>query len=344
MSVIEVPTGKVGCPAELGCPLREIRIFQKSVLCMLGLLAASLGNAFAEQDDSGAPPRATILMANYQGQLRPVVSVKVDRAQVMVNGKLETLSLRQTYLPLRASSHLAGFVEIKSEDIEGEKLQRVWQLRYGKTIDGDTISAYNDLEGVLVSNTTIKDSYIAILFFNTAYMRGEESDLNCAIVFHSVGDLEAGKEKKVSFQFENLSAENQNLTFFTLLFSQGYEVRTSQSAFGDRFFRTVELSIHQRLLKAYVDKHSKGDQALQPYLKAPLELPDELNRESLPSTVQTSFTVTAQGRVECVELNTPVPEEVKLAIGQNLRSWLFMPRICDGHPVSTTVLLPIGLR
>lgn len=318
----------------------------------LGLLWICLGAATLVKaqwiSNQGPPPplHPTIIEGSYKGKLLPIVDVSGESPRVEVDGKLKRPSGRfsDRYSPARGAYFAPGSLAMKDLQGSASKTNLVLMFSDGGQVSGGTLSARSDFSATVTPTQDYKDVYIAIIFFDQGYLEGTSDSPGATVQFSAIKPLVGGRENKVKLTFGFQDFGERRTGFFPLFFTHGIEIKSDQCEMIARFFRRREDSLHRSILQGYLEKHTGESLGLVPYLKIPPLLPEGTDFNALPRSISPSFMVNEEGRVESLQLQRGLPDNVAYELGRTLRGWLFLPRIKDGRPMRTMVTVPMVLH
>lgn len=299
---------------------------------------------------SGPPPplHPTVVFADYKGESLPIVTVVSETPQVVVDGKRKGITGRKArFTPLRGVAFAPGSIEMKSMKAGSHRTDLVLMFSTGGEVSGGTISAKSDFSATVVPSQDYKDCYIAIVFYDQAFVAGRTDTHNAFVQFEKIKDLVGGKENTITLNFGYITPrEGMQLGYFPLFFTNGIEIRSNQCELTAQFFRRIEMIRHEAMVKAYCEKHSSptSNLKLEPYLRIPALFTDPEILSAAPASTSVSFMVDRDGTVESVQFDDRLPRPVSNVLRRTLNGWLFMPRIKEGRPERTLVKVPLVLR
>ena len=316
------------------------------LLAVLCLPAAAFSAPWL-QDSREAPLHPTVIMADYKGKSYPVMGASAEFPEVVVDGKTRRLYSKGSYQTPRAVGFGAGFVTFK--DPHASSLVRTIERRVTEgmnnrtEISGGTFSASGTYETTLVSTGPLSSCYLAVVYFETD-AAGIPLPGTTALAFKQVGDLAPGRETKVTINSSFIPPTDGHYAFFSMVFSKGLEIRTDQSDWAAAYFRRNEMAAHEALLARYRQENPTADKPAAAYLRFRPELPVDVDRHNVPTSVNAKFAVTETGEVDSLELDQVLDVQVDRAIRRALDGWLFMPRLRKGYPVRTMISVPLSFE
>jgi len=316
--------------------------------CLLSVPASAAGELHVRWRSGPPPPlHPTLVYADYKGQSLPVVSVSGETPQVEVDGKYKGIAGRKArFTPLRGSTFAPGMIEMKAMQAGSRRTDLVLMFSDGSNVSGGTINARSDFSATVVPSQDYKDCYVAIVFYDQAFVEERTDTHNAFVQFEKIKDLVGGKENTITLNFGYLEPrQDLQLGYFPLFFTNGVEIRSNQCELTAQFFRRIELIRHEAILKAYCEKNTATASAkLEPYLRVPVLFPNKEVLVSAPATTRVSFMVDADGKVESLQFEEALPAAVSSVLTRTLNGWLFLPRIKAGRPERTLVKVPVVLR
>jgi len=301
---------------------------------------------FVKEQMHGRPPlHPTLLLTSYKGKEEPIMDVRVDEPEVEVDNKLHGISLRASFQPIRGASFAPGSVKVTDQHAGSRFIKEVIMFSNGDEVSGGDWDHHSDYEATLTPSESYKDCYMAVLFFDAAFIKGNESSTKVSVVFHEIGDLVAGKPRKVQVRFGYMEPDEKNpRTFFPLIFTHGLEIESNHSDYSALFFRRLELTRHEQIMADYKAKNVGKDMPLKPYVRVMPKFPNSLDLGKLPAVTKASFMVDEDGTVYSIQLDEDLNKEAATAIHDALRGWLFFPRLKEGRAERTMVRVPIQLH
>jgi len=278
------------------------------------------------------PLHPTVVIAEYDKHLYPVIDVVGRTGQISLGGKKQPLPDTQRYEPMRAPAYLFGYIEFKDQEA------------VARTVGfGIATMQFCDFSAKLSSNQSYKDCYLAILCYDRSYVDGENDDGSAVVALRKIGDIEAGARKSVRVEFDYLDAQKRHYYFFPMVFSHGWEIQSNLSEDIAIFFRRLELRSHEKLMREYHREYQGADRQLEPYLRIQPVIPNGLRLDQ-PIDVDADFMVNDNGMVEDLRIAQPMKPEIELAVRRAVNGWLFFPRLVGGSAVSTRVRIPLEIQ
>ncbi len=296
----------------------------------------------------GYPPplHPTIIYGTFKGRTLPIVGVAGQTPQVEVDGALKRLGTgrKVRFEPRRGSDYAPGEVSLRNLRASSSRTNLVLMFSNGGQVSGGTLNARSDFSATVVPTQDYTDCYVAIVFFDQAYLDGDTPVHNASVQFARIPDLKAGVENEVTLNFNYIDNTGGRLGFFPLFFTRGLEIRSDQCLVVAQFFRRMEDRLHDALVAAYLEKNAGKSARPEAYLRIPpLFLgADDLDRA--PAEAEVSFMVSEEGRVENLQFDTPLPGGVRDVLHRTLGAWLFFPRLSEGRPARTMVRMPLSLK
>jgi hypothetical protein len=327
----------------------------KSIGWAVGVVALAFASAVCAQNvhlaqwSNNLPPplHPTVIFGQNKGKSEPIVAVRGESPQIMVDGKLKSLPWGKDvhYMPMRAAGFAPGSIALRKMEANSFKTKLVLMFSTGGEVDGGTLNAGSNFSATLIPTQDYKDCFAAIVIFDQDYLEDKTDQHNAFVQFEKVPDLIGGKENKIKLHFGFINTEERRLGYFPLFFTAGREIRTDQCETTARFFRKMELTRHQMLLKGYLEKNAATPAlALQPYLRVPPIFTEPAILADAPDKVGVSFLVNEEGQMENLQFESPLPNDVSVVLRRTLNGWLFLPRIKDGRPMRSVVRMPLELH
>ena len=282
----------------------------------------------------GPAPAAhpTAILGYLKDKPYPVVAVDGDQAMIEKDGKRLRVPREAGYQAARAKGFLPGSIEVGAQDATANQVTRVYRFSNGAEVGGGVVSEGTAYRAKVVASRDYKECYVAIVFFDVGYLKGDTDNPGMAVAFSEIGDLRAGVETKVKADFGYLDFARHPMYSIPLFFSRGREIRTNFEDNSARLFRRIELLRHEKLLELYRQKNPAATLKAAPYLQFAPILPERANLSGVPAMLRVDFVVTADGTVEDVAPAAAVPDDVAGAIERTLEGWLFMPKLVNGVP------------
>lgn len=328
----------------LSLPRLSCLNFRLRLVLAAGLALASGLGVLAERPKEPFV-RSTIIMVRHKGEMRPVVAVRGDHAQVMVGDKMEAVPDEAGFLPFRGKRAADAYVDVLDQQAGSYQVNQVIRFENGGEVDNGPISRSSAYECQLLSDKRLEDCYLMLLFVDRDFLAGRSNELKCNVLFRKVGTLEAGKKKKQYISFGYFDEERRRRTVYCpVLFSQGVEVKTAMSFRSDQILARIEELQHAGIVSAYIEKNKGQDHKLRMYQQSPMQLPEGTEMDKLPESVTAMFTVDEEGKVQAVQVRGELPAPVKRALIRNIDNWLFLPALDKGYAKPTPVQVPIKLR
>ena len=287
------------------------------------------------------PLHPTILRSAYNGHYYPIVAVRGDKAEILVDGQLRAVDPHDGYDPARARAYGKGYVQFSTQNASWQVRTMNYRFGNGSEVPGGTLTKSGTYEATLLPAESHDDCYLAVLFFQLDE-QGEPKPDTIALAFGQVGSLAAGNPTKISMDEAYVPGTDVRFYCFPLLFSRGVEIRTDQSEVAARFFRWQEMRIHRKLLANYLKQNPSANLAAQAYMRIPPLLPDEVDVKKLPAVIHTSFMVSETGEVESLQIDESVDASVSEAIRRAINGWLFTPKLENGRPSRVMIRLPLS--
>ena len=277
-------------------------------------------------------PHPTAILGYVKDKAYPVVAVEGDVAMIEKDGKRVRAPGGAGYQAARAKGFLPGSIEVGAQDATSNQVTSVIRFSNGAEVGGGVITEGTVYKARVVASRDYSECYVAILFFNVGYIKGDTDNPDMAVAFSEIGDLKAGVATKVKAGFGYLDFTKHPMYFIPLIFSRGREIRTNFAETSARLFRKVELLRHDKILEHYRQRNPAATLKAVPYLQFAPILPEHADLSGVPALLRVDFVVTADGTVEDVTPAATVPGDVASAIDRTLEGWLFMPKLVDGVP------------
>lgn len=305
-----------------------------------GLVGQEIDITFEE---GGPPPlHPTALTTTYEGSVYPIVSV--DRGQsgrIEKAGKLVRIDGDSKYQAVRAKAYLPGSIAVRGDTASSNITTGVLYFSNGGQVSMGTLSEKSTFKATIVPTRDYADCYLALVFFDAAFLKGDTDAPGFTLSFEKIGDVKAGVPSKVDTSFAYINFAAKRLAYVPLFFSHGVEIRSNFSDSVARVFRRVEAIQHERILEAYRQKHPKDTVKAAPYLRFPFIFADGHDPLKMPPTLRVEFTVTEDGTVEDVAKNGEIPMAEWEVIQRTIRGWLFLPQLVNGLPRRTFIAMDL---
>jgi hypothetical protein len=336
----------------MSCSFRRIQPssflgIRRAVLAICIPFAGVRGAAAFEwfNDPTLQVPHPTVIATDLNGKTYPIVGVAGEHPQIVVDGATITLKSRaQSYQPMRAMGFAPGFINITKENASTKITAR--SFAYDK--NGQQVPVGNsDDDGYFECSVVAAEDhpgcFVAVLFCQLR-PNGEPIAVTTALAFGSLGDLKAGRESKAKIFKAYIAPVGTHYYYFIMVLSKGREIRTNLSHFNDQFFRHREVLEQQEMLEEYKEKFKAMDHPAVPYVRIPIQLPPEVDPHTLPPNFTASLVVTEAGLVDEIQLGDSLSPTARSAISSELGGWLFLPRLKQGNPVRTQIVMPLGIN
>ncbi len=317
------------------------------------LLAASLaflpaaGASQLRWSNKPPPPlHPTVVMGEHKGKQMPIVGVRNEAPQVEVEGKKVTLSTggRARFAPHRGARFAPGEITLTNMKTAGHRTRLVLMFENGGEVDGGTVHANTEFTVTVTPTRDYKNCYVALVFFDQAYLDGDTINPGASVQFERIPDLVANQENKVKVSFGFLDFGERRTGYFPLFFTEGVEMRSNQAELIARFFAKMEDTRHDFIVKGFLERNAGKSAAPKAYLSIPPLFLDDGVLEAAPARVNVSFMVVEDGRVESVQLVDRVPAPAAAILRRTIEAWRFLPRVKDGYAARTLVKVPIVLK
>lgn len=294
------------------------------LLSATGLLGAELRSVMGPM-----PARPGIPVAYVDGQRLVIVAYKGTHPVVVSKGTRTTLHDArvaiipgETFAPgiVRIDKAEAA-VETNTERINGEYSQQRFSTFYGK------VTADRDLP----------DVFVILLVFED--LDGDYSGApKVAIMGTSIGRMEAGATKTLSADFPPLDSKRQ-LHWAALVYSGGVQVHSGGGGEGllDNLFDMVD---HVALQKV-IEERRFGNYPLMVLRRFPLKFDADMKQKYSGRTVNLTVLITASGTLDYVQSDSAEDDLVAREVARQVGTWLFIPKIENGGPLESSVVLPI---
>ena len=285
-----------------------------------------------------APAHPTGLMADHTGQPQTVVAVEKEDPCIIADGR--RLRLRGN-IPLtteRMDRYASGTATLDALRVDGlQVISAMSEFDVDKFTPGATIGGYVEFSATITATSDLADCYIALVVFETAFLKDDTHPPKAQIRVRQLADLVAGRPTPVKFSTSPFLGREKTSTL-VLLFSAGREVRTNFSALGDQYFYRRERVIHAAAVRSFLAQNSGADREVQPLLMMP---PQFAATTGFPADATADLTVTPDGTVMHVSLDRTFAPNAEENILRTLGAWLFLPKIKAGTPVLTHVHVPL---
>jgi hypothetical protein len=307
------------------------------LLAGLGLGSRALALAL------GTPPHPTLLSAEHQNAMHPVVDAAKDRAVVSVAGGLKTLPALTPLQVARAARYHPVRARIEPQVIE--------RIRYGLAdLSMQQIQAQDIKVSVEVTaEADVPDAYLLVICEDLlAVASGQPARPTPRL--QKIGSLRAEETEYVEFTLRATSpqrfpgrapapgGDGSDQRLYWQLFSEGVELRTNLSDEVAPFHRRREEQALALAVAAWLRENARGDRGAQPFLQIPPLLG---GKEGLPASVVAMLTVAPNGMVSGVSLDPTPAAEPRAALESALGGWLFLPAVKAGLAVESRIRVPL---
>lgn len=349
------PPRKAGLRRPLGSvlsvpPLRCISKFMRSKLLRsfptarflaLTLPVLSLPWLAFAAPPSVLPPHPTVLLADYKGTPRSVVGVTgTDPRVVADDGQIKRIRTDVSFRAARAANYGEGFIQFKSQQASGMRFVATYDAAGDPNTGGGLIASTGYYEATILPREDHRDCFIALIAYDSAFLSGRSDRPNAQIVLHDLPDLVGGKETKIAFtspMFSGLSG----YYYFSMIFSNGFELRSNLTDAGERYFRQLEIVQHAATVARYRDQFATADHAAAPTLTVAPTWPSGISLPTSATPYTAQLSVTAAGLVDDVQITPELTSEARTELVRALHGWLFLPRLQAGQPLPTRINLPL---
>ena len=280
---------------------------------------------------SAMPERFAVPVARLKGQRLTIVDFRSEVPRVVVDGKEVPAEPGISLVP--GDSFAPGFINVTGGSVSTDIYENYLEVGdNGKPLDTRykaTLTADRDLQKVFL---------LFLLFEDTD---GDFSEVpRLTMTDFAVGKLKGGSAKSVDFRFAPLLKRNsaKRMVWTVLAFSAGAQIKTSYgNGVLNAFFDSLDRVQRQKMIA----QRSTGTFPLGLVRRFPITFSDELKQRFVGRTLNISADISADGELDGVDAEDPEGNEVALAAEAQLRYWLFLPRVVDGRPRPSTVVLPI---
>lgn len=291
----------------------------------------------------GTPPHPTLLSAEHQNAMHPVVDAAQDRAVVRIAGALKTLPALTPVQVDRAARYHPVRAQLNPQVIE--------RTRYGLAdLSMRQIQAQDLKVSVEVTaEADVPEAYLLVICEDLpASAAGKPAPPTLRL--QKVGSLRAEETEHVEFTLRTTGpqrfagrapapgGDGSDPRLYWQLFSQGVELKTNLSDEVAPFHRRREEQALALAVAAWLRENAGGDRGAQPFLQIPPLLE---GKEGLPASVLATLTVAPSGMVSGVSLDPTPAAEPRAALESALGGWLFLPAVKAGRAVETRVRVPL---
>lgn len=270
------------------------------------------------------PYHPTVLITDVDGKPTPIVGASGNgRPRVKVGDKTRTLPREAVIRFLRAPEYGPGFIELKNptdnEPVYGEGSY----VRLIATAD----RAYTNCMAVMI----------------TINLGGDTVSLGTTrIAIMEISDLKPGKPADITMQFPARGLVGTQVAM--LIFSNGHEIRTSDSDSVSALLHQLEVQRFAGLFMAYHDKYKTEEHAAEPYLRFQPFFPPEVSLAELPDEVHLSMTITREGLVDDLRMKEQLPKAAAIAIFRCVGGWLYFPKLSHGDDIESPKTVTLQLH
>lgn len=285
-------------------------------------------------------PYPSVLTAKYKDQLLPVVRVEGTEAFVMVNGKEVRIRSNPTYLVQDAESFSDNFVTATKGALAGTmKIQVMGD--HSDNLDLNTaLSVSLDFSVQLTAKNDLKGGYAVLVMYATdTFAKPPAHATPPQAIVHELPTLPAGQSVKFKFFARRVPRTTEPHFFVQIYDGAGKEVRTNYSPQVWKYYGMRDRSRFDPELEKYVAQNHGANHAAVPAITPrPLFGPAAV----LPTgEVTITLTVEPDGTVSAVDAGMVANDSARDSIIEAMGSWLFLPKLRAGEPVSTYVKVPL---
>ncbi|MBM3872180.1 MAG: hypothetical protein FJ382_00285 [Verrucomicrobia bacterium] len=291
----------------------------------------------------GPPLHPTLLSAEHQNAMHPVVDAAKDRAVVSIAGGLKTLPALAPLQVARAARYHPVRAQLDPQVIE--------RTRYGLAdLSMQQIQAQDIKVSVEVTaEADVPDAYLLVICEDLLASATGKPGMP-TLRLQKIGALRAEETEYVEFTVRTTrpqrfsgrapapGGDGSDQRLYWQLFSEGIELKTNLSGEVAPFHRRREEQALALAVAAWLRENAGGDRAAQPFLQIPPLLEE---KEGLPASVLATLTVAPNGMVSGVSLDPSPAAETRAALESALGGWLFLPAVKSGRAVETRIRVPL---
>ena len=209
--------------------------------------------------------------------------------------------------------------------------QTNWQRINGEYAE----QRYNIFYAKVTADRELSDVYLILLEFED--VNGDYSGApKVAILGTSIGHMEAGVKKTVSADFPPLDSKRQ-LHWAALVYSAGMQVHSGK---GEELLDNLFDMVDHVGLQKVIEERRYGNHPLMVFRRFPMKFGDDLKQKYSGRTVNLTALITASGTLDYVQSDAPEDDLLSREVARQVGTWLFIPRIENGGPLESSVVLP----
>lgn len=311
------------------------------ILLLAGVMSCSPALAQNITLSRQGSPHPTQLVVKYRDELLPVVGVRGTDPVVLVGGKEKRIRTDTAFLPTRARGFGSERVEVRDTALHGTQIGFV--IHAEDTVN--TAPRVGNHGGIaefattLVSRNGLKGGFIAVVLYSQNIFHSDSSLYRGQIVVRELPELPAGTPVPVKFTSKMFTYVPGQLYFVQVFDDQGREVVTNTVNQAWPYYTQVERYQLKQGIARYQEENAGKNLGAKPVVTIMPLLPEEVQPPKDP--VVARLTLSAEGTVTEVNVRDNVEPEVRRAITEALRGWLFFPRLIYGQAVESQVEVPL---
>lgn len=293
------------------------------------LLAFSASAVFAEIVKDAPNPlsdRAAIPVVYVGKASANVAAFHFGDPRAEINGQRETVSGGVVSL-VPGGNFDPGFVNFSSSTASAN---------YVRGIAGTLNAEAPTFNGTFVSDCDLDDAYILLLAFEA--MTGDYSQRpNVAVVGYEIGTLKKGRAKSMEVALPRLKAYKP-LQWTALIFRGRHQLHTS---LGNRTLDALFDSVERASQHSIIAGRTTGDLPPMICRMFPLSFDPLLKQIYAGRTLRMRVRVSSAGFFESVSMSDSQDPVLLQSVANQMGAWLFLPRVKNGLPQATDMILPI---
>ena len=278
------------------------------------------------------PERPAMVYLEEGDEELPLVASADNQPVVMKNGRRTPRGKSQLSIA-RTDAYAPGKVELRNVETNGHTLQ---VYSSGGSWTSEKIAVDSRFKVTLQADRDMEDVFVVVLIFDEI---GDPSvPVRYGLWLVDVGHLQAGVPKPISRRFQALAGDERRVVC-PIVFSGGRQVQEEHSRqVLPWFFAALDREIHRSLLT----RRQQGPDAPPDLFRTfPIELPPALREKYAGRTATVRIRINWEGRVDDVILEQLDDPELDALLQRQLRAWLLLPRIKQGHPIGESIRIPL---
>ena len=306
-----------------------------------------------EEERRVIPPHPTRIAAYHRSEEYPVVAVLGKRPVMEEDGTRRKVPPRFRFRLLKAPNFSGGRIMIVDER-QKHKIREIGELGgmayRPSSIPGqglvqlETRRMYYQVTGEfradLVPDRTLRNCYAVLVTFERDFLLEYERKPLCGFSFKEIGAVAADDETHISIRIPVLETRKPT-SFFIMLFSNGQEIKTSDTPLASLFFDRLDRWEHRNAVERHLKENPGANRmALKFRVYPPLiGMPPDAFKAGLQ--VIAKVAIDRSGLVDEVYIKGGFDDATISTIEGSIREWLFLPKLRDGRPIECVVRFPV---